>query len=217
GGGSALGSPVQQSPGPLWVTPGGTAELSCHLRAHETRVQWYKETADGSLDWIYWSSNRSCPKGKYSGKEEKPGSFSLTISPAEREDSGVYYCSPPTFHPSFGNGTRLVVTSECPAVGGHPPWGAWGGSCPPPSTPFPSPDATQPQLSILLPVDEEEKAGGPPGRIPLLCQLRDLPPGWDRVLWRPGDGEVTGVTAVAVDQQGVLSGWSITWVPAERW
>uniref|UniRef100_A0A8C3KT36 Ig-like domain-containing protein n=1 Tax=Calidris pygmaea TaxID=425635 RepID=A0A8C3KT36_9CHAR len=182
--GSTLGTQVWQSPGQLWVTPGGTAELRCHLRDDDTRAEWYKEKADGSLGWIYRSPNNSHPKGKYSGKKETPGIFSLTIAPAQREDSGVYYCSPQTFHPSFGNGTRLIVTSECPAVGGHPP---------------------------------REEVGDPPGWIPLLCRLRDLPAGWDTVRWQPGDGGVTEVTGVAVDQEGVLNGWSITWVPAERW
>lgn len=86
---------------------------------------------------------------------------------------------------------------------------------PPPSTPFPSLDATEPELSILVPIDAEEP-GQPPATIPLLCHLRHLPSGWDTVRWQPG-GEVTPVTVAAVDEHGVLSGWSITWVSAERW
>ncbi|XP_059688057.1 uncharacterized protein LOC132319985 [Gavia stellata] len=177
---------VQQSPGQLWVLPGETAELSCRVSDHGQHVNWYKEKPDGSFDWIYRSSNYSLPMGRYSGRSKVWQHFSLAISAAQREDSGVYYCSSSTFYPVFGNGTRLVVTN-----------------------------ATEPQLSILVPVDAEEP-GQPPAGIPLLCRLRDLPPGWDTVRWQPGE-EVTPVMAVAVDKHGVLSAWSITWVSAERW
>ncbi|NXN26063.1 KV5AC protein, partial [Nycticryphes semicollaris] len=173
---------IQQSQEQLWVSPGETVELSCHLSDIGLYVNWYKEKPDGSLYWIYQSFNNSSPKGKYSGKSEKEGKISLVISSVQREDSGVYYCSSSGFYPSFGNGTRLIVTN-----------------------------ATEPQLSILVPVDVD-----PPGRIPLLCHLRDLPPGWDTVLWQPG-GEKMAVTAVAMDEQGVLSAWSITWVSAKQW
>ncbi|XP_063213566.1 M1-specific T cell receptor beta chain-like isoform X1 [Chroicocephalus ridibundus] len=189
GGASAEGGRVLQSPGQLWVPPGGTAELSCHVSEISIDVDWYKEKPDGSLHWIYQSSNDSQTKGKYSGKKKEQRDFSLAISPVQREDSGVYYCSSSissTFQPSFGNGTRLVVTN-----------------------------ATEPKLSILVPVDVEEPREVP-ASIPLLCHLRDLPPGWDTVLWQPS-GEVTPVTAAAVDEDGVLSAWSITWVPAEQW
>ncbi|NXN57657.1 KV3AD protein, partial [Rynchops niger] len=189
GGASAEGGRVLQSPGQLWVPPGGTAELSCHVLDISIHVDWYKEKPDGSLHWIYQSSNDSHPKGKYSGKRKKQRDFSLAIGPAQREDSGVYYCSSSissTFYSSFGNGTRLVVTN-----------------------------ATEPELSILVPIDVEEPREVP-ASIPLLCHLRDLPMGWDTVLWQPG-GEVTPVTAAAVDKDGVLSAWSITWVPAEQW
>ncbi|NXV52074.1 TVB5 protein, partial [Uria aalge] len=215
GGASAEGSRVLQSLGQLWVPPGGTAELSCHVSDNRIHVNWYKEKPDGSLHQIYRSSD-SHPKGKYLGKRKKQGDFSLVIGPAQREDSGVYYCSSSIssiFCPSFGNGTRLVVTSERPA--GHPAAGDIPGEvCATPSTCFPSLDATEPELSILVPVDVEEPREVP-ASIPLLCHLRDLPPGWDTVLWQPG-GEVTPVTAAAVDEDGVLSAWSITWVPAER-
>ncbi|NXV22404.1 TVB5 protein, partial [Cepphus grylle] len=217
GGASAEGSRVLQSPGQLWVPPGGTAELSCHVSDIRIHVDWYKEKLDGSLHWIYRNADDSCPKGKYSGKRKKQQDFSLAISPAQREDSGVYYCSSSIssiFYPSFGNGTRLVVTSERPA--GHPAAGDIRGEvCATPSTRFPSLDATEPELSILVPVDVEEPREVP-ASIPLLCHLRNLPLGWDTVLWQPG-GEVTPVTGVAVDEDGVLSAWSITWVPAERW
>ncbi|KAM6234279.1 uncharacterized protein LJ264_014157 isoform 1-T1 [Porphyrio hochstetteri] len=77
------------------------------------------------------------------------------------------------------------------------------------------PDATEPQLSILVPVGTEEP-GQPLATFPLLCHLHDIPAGWDTVRWQPG-GEVTPVMAAAVDEHGVLSAWSITWVSAERW
>ncbi|NXW36674.1 KV3AD protein, partial [Phaetusa simplex] len=189
GGASAERGRLLQSPGQLWVPPGGTAELSCHVLDISIRVDWYKEKPDGSLHWIYQSSNESRPKGKYSGKRTSQRDFSLAISPTQREDSGVYYCSSSissTFYFSFGNGTRLIVTN-----------------------------ATEPELSILVPVDVEEPREVP-ASIPLLCHLRDLPPGWDVVVWQPG-GESTPVTAAAMDEDGVLSAWSITWVPAERW
>ena len=86
---------------------------------------------------------------------------------------------------------------------------------PSPSTHFPSLDATEPKLSILVPVDAEEP-GQPSASIPLLCHLHDLPLGWDSVRWQPG-GEVKPVTAAGMDERGVLSAWSITWVSAERW
>ncbi|XP_050768181.1 M1-specific T cell receptor beta chain-like [Gymnogyps californianus] len=177
---------VQQSPRQLWVLPGETAELSCRISDHSQSVNWYKEKLDGSLYWIYQSSNYSSLVGKYSGRKETRGNFSLAIGLAQREDSGVYYCSSPAFHPLFGDGTRLVVT-----------------------------DATEPKLSILVPVDAEEP-GQPSASIPLLCHLHDLPLGWDSVRWQPG-GEVTPVTAVGMDERGILSAWSITWVSAERW
>ncbi|KAM6037797.1 uncharacterized protein LJ206_000082 [Theristicus caerulescens] len=186
GGASAAGRGVQQSPEQLWVLPGQTANLSCRVLEYSSYVNWYKEKPDGSLQWIYQSSRFSSLKGKYSGRMEKENHFFLAISPAQREDSGVYYCSFHTFFPSFGNGTRLVVT-----------------------------DATQPQLSILVPADAEEP-GQPLATIPLLCRLHDLPPGWDTVRWQPG-GQETPVTAAAVDEHGVFSAWSITWVPAEQW
>ncbi|NXL01896.1 KV1 protein, partial [Mesembrinibis cayennensis] len=214
GGASAAGRGVQQSPEQLWVLPGQTANLSCRVLEHSSHVNWYKEQPDGSLQWIYQSSRFSSLKGKYSGRMEKENHFFLAISPAQREDSGVYYCSFYTFFPSFGNGTRLVVTGECPAVArrlGTSP----GRFLPPRGTHFPSLDATQPQLSILVPVDAEEP-GQSLATIPLLCHLHDLPPGWDTVRWQPG-GQETPVMAAAVDEHGVLSAWSITWVPAEQW
>ncbi|NXN66041.1 KV3AB protein, partial [Himantopus himantopus] len=182
GGASAEGRRVQQSPGELWVLPGETAVLRCHILEYSTFVNWYKEKPDGSLFWINQSLSNSRPVGKYPGRSD----FSLTISPAQREDSGVYYCSFSTFYPLFGNGTRLVVTN-----------------------------ATEPELSILVPIDAEE-TGQPPASIPLLCHLHDLPSGWDTVRWQPG-GEATPVMAAAVDKHGVLSAWSITWISAERW
>ncbi|NWS63307.1 KV1 protein, partial [Chunga burmeisteri] len=186
GAAAAEGRRVQQSPGHLWVLPGETAELSCRLSDRGRDANWYKEKPGGGLYWIYRSTSYARSMGKYSGKRETEGNFSLVISPAQREDSGVYYCTSTAYYPSFGAGTRLVVT-----------------------------DATQPKLSLLVPIDAEEP-GQPPARIPLLCHLRDLPAGWDAVRWQPG-GEVTPVTAAAVDEHGGLSAWSIAWVSAEGW
>ncbi|XP_029881269.2 uncharacterized protein LOC115345893 [Aquila chrysaetos chrysaetos] len=177
---------VQQSPGQLWVLPGETAELSCRVLDHSQYVNWYKERPDGSLYWIYRNLNYPSSAGKYSGRSETWGSFSFTISSVQREDSGVYYCSSSNFYTLFGDRTRLVVTN-----------------------------ASEPKLSILVPIDAEEP-GQPLASIPLLCHLHDLPPGWDTVRWQPG-GEVTPVTAATVDKHGILSAWSITWVSAKRW
>ncbi|XP_074709360.1 immunoglobulin lambda-1 light chain-like [Strix uralensis] len=183
GAASAEGRWVQQRQRQLWVRPGETAELSCHTSHASNSVFWYKEKPDGVLYWIYRSPEFSFTKEKYLGRKKTQWIFSLSISPVQREDSGVYYCSSSDFFPLFGNGTRLIVTN-----------------------------ATEPELSILVPVDAEQ----PPADIPLLCHLRDLPRGWDTVRWQPG-GKVTPVTASAVDEHGVLSAWSITWVPAEHW
>uniref|UniRef100_A0A8B9NDN4 Ig-like domain-containing protein n=1 Tax=Accipiter nisus TaxID=211598 RepID=A0A8B9NDN4_9AVES len=180
------GRNVQQSPRQLWVLPGETAELSCRVSDHSQYVNWYKEKPDGSLDWIYRNLNYISPGRKYSGRSETRGSFSFTISSVQREDSGVYYCSSSNVYTLFGDGTRLVVTN-----------------------------ASEPKLSILVPVDVEEPRQ-PLTSIPLLCHLHDLPPGWDTVRWQPG-GEVTPVTAATVDKDGVLSAWSIAWVSAEWW
>ncbi|NXD87887.1 TVB72 protein, partial [Halcyon senegalensis] len=187
GGASAEGKRVQQSPEQLWVLPGEAAELNCPISHHRSAVDWYKEKPDGGLYWIYRSSDYSPPSGRYSGRVETGGNVSLTISSTRREDSGVYFCSLSTFSPQFGDGTRLIVT-----------------------------DATEPELSILVPVDTAEP-GQPPAAIPLLCHLRDVPRGWDTVSWQPG-GDVARVTRVtALDEHGVLNAWSIAWVSAERW
>ncbi|NXT93378.1 KV5AF protein, partial [Anhinga rufa] len=214
GGAAAEGRQVQQSPAQLWARPGDTVELSCRVLDQSSYVNWYKEKPDGSLNWSYRSFHDSSLERKYLGRREKYKYFSLTISSVRREDSGVYYCSSSEFYPSFGDGTRLIVTSECPAgrtAAGDIPREV----CATPDTPFPSLDATQPQLSILVPVDAEEP-GQPLSSIPLLCRLHDPPQGWDTVRWQPG-GEETPVTVTAMDERGVFSAWSITWVPAKQW
>ncbi|NXV74147.1 KV6A7 protein, partial [Atlantisia rogersi] len=211
GGVSAQVGWVQQSPGQLRVLPGDTAEMNCCSSLYDSNVHWYREKPDGSLERIYRSRPQSIPKGRYSGGMKPDQTRFLTISPAQREDSGVYYCSSSGINPVFGSGTRLVVSSEChPAAGDIP-----GEVCVPPHTPCPFSDATEPQLSILVPVGTEE-AGQPPATFPLLCHLHDIPAGWDTVRWQPG-GDVTPVMAAAVDEHGVLSAWSITWVSAEHW
>lgn len=93
------------------------AELSCRISDNSQYVNWYKEKPDGSLDWIYQNLKYTSSGRKYSGRSETQGSFSFTISSVQREDSGVYYCSSSDIYTLFGDGTRLVVTSECPA--GH--------------------------------------------------------------------------------------------------
>ncbi|NXV79305.1 KV6A9 protein, partial [Atlantisia rogersi] len=186
GGVSAQAGWVQQSPGQLWVLPGDTAKFSCHISEYRSYVDWYKEKLDGSLERIYRSAHLSSPRGKYSGRNITGKNFFLAISPAQREDSGVYYCSYFNIPLEFGSGTRLVVSS-----------------------------ATEPQLFILVPIGAEEP-GQPPATFPLLCHLHDIPAGWDTVRWQPG-GDVTPMMAAAVDEHGVLSAWSITWVSAEHW
>ncbi|KAF1667358.1 hypothetical protein FQA23_0007224, partial [Aptenodytes patagonicus] len=174
-----------EAPGRLWVLPGETAEPSCRVLDYSQRVNWYKEKPDGSLCWIYQSSDYSPPVGKSSGRRETRWNFSLAIG--HRRIPGFITAAPPASTPMFGDGTRLVVTDA----------------------------TTEPQLSILVPVDAEEP-GQPPAVIPLLCRLHDLPRGWDTVRWQP-TGEETPVTAAVVEERGVLSAWSITRVSAERW
>ncbi|XP_064032047.1 immunoglobulin kappa light chain-like isoform X2 [Pogoniulus pusillus] len=178
---------IQQSPGEVWARPGQEVKLSCRGAGYEPWASWYKEQPDGALRRLLLRSAPSPPGQRSSARMEKLGSFSLTLSPVRREDSGVYYCSFfSAVRARFGAGTRLIVT-----------------------------DATQPKLSILVPADSEEP-GQPPAHVPLLCHLRDVPPGWHTVQWQPS-GAVTAVTAVTVDNQSVPSAWSITWLPAERW
>uniref|UniRef100_A0A493TC34 Ig-like domain-containing protein n=1 Tax=Anas platyrhynchos platyrhynchos TaxID=8840 RepID=A0A493TC34_ANAPP len=122
---------IQQSPAELWLPPGATAELNCSISGSTDRASWYREKPDGSLEWIYWSAAASKPNGKYSGMMRAWGIFSLSISDVQREDSGYYYCTSSVLYSQFGNGTRLLVTSECGSVWrcwGHPwghPWGHW--------------------------------------------------------------------------------------------
>ncbi|NXV72865.1 KV6AA protein, partial [Atlantisia rogersi] len=156
GGVSAQAGWVQQSPGQLWVLPGHTAEMNCCSSLSESNIHWYREKTDGSLVWIYWSSSSLSQKGKYSFGKKSDQTHFFAISPAQREDSGVYYCSSSGIAPVFGSGTRLVVSN-----------------------------ATEPQLSILVPVGAEEPRQ-PPATFPLLCHLHDIPAGWDTVRWQPG-------------------------------
>ncbi|NXI64594.1 KV5AD protein, partial [Anseranas semipalmata] len=184
GAAAAAGPWIQQSHGQLRLHPGEVAELSCNTSNSTWGVNWYREKPDGSLAWIYRSSKYSTAKGKYSGAMRAQGLFSLNISAVQQEDTGFYYCSPSILYPSFGDRTRLVVT-----------------------------DATEPKLSILVPVDVEER-GQPLDVVPLLCHLYDLPAGWDTIRWHHGGD--TPVVAAAVAEHGVLSAWSLTWVSAEQ-
>ncbi|XP_032060204.1 immunoglobulin kappa light chain-like [Aythya fuligula] len=129
---------IQQSPAQLWLHPGATAELSCSISGNPEHANWYREKPDGSLEWIYWSAKASKPKERYSGTMRAQGIFSLSISNVQREDSGYYYCTSFVLHSQFGNGTRLLVT-----------------------------DASEPKVSLLVPVDTEE----PSDVVPLLCHL----------------------------------------------
>uniref|UniRef100_A0A8B9D9H6 Ig-like domain-containing protein n=1 Tax=Anser cygnoides TaxID=8845 RepID=A0A8B9D9H6_ANSCY len=159
-----------EDPAQLWLPPGATAELSCNISGSPWGANWYREKPDGSLEWIYQSSETSKPKGRYSGTVRALGFFSFNISDVQREDSGSYYCTSSVSHSHFGDGTRLLVTGER--------------------------DATEPKLSILVPVDAEE----PSDVVPLLCHLHDLPRGWDTVRWH--HGRDTPATAEAVDERG---------------
>lgn len=82
-----------------------------------------------------------------------------------------------------------------------------------PLSPLPA-DATEPTLSILLPVDADLREP-PLAAIPLLCFLYDVPEGWDAVGWQHSNGSL--VTAASMDERGVLSAWSLAWLTAERW
>ncbi|XP_068519348.1 M1-specific T cell receptor beta chain-like isoform X2 [Anas acuta] len=140
---------IQESPAQLWLSPGATAELSCNISGSTDRANWYREKPDGSLEWIYESTAASKPKGKYSGMMRARGIFPLNISNVQREDSGYYYCTSSVSHSQFGKGTRLLVT-----------------------------DASEPKLSILVPVDTEE----PSDFVSLLCHL----PGAWNLTWVSG-------------------------------
>ena len=83
-----------------------------------------------------------------------------------------------------------------------------------PSVPPLPADATEPTLSILLPLDAELREP-PRAAIPLLCHLYDAPKGWDTVRWHHGN--VSPVMATSMDGRGVLSAWSLTWLTAEQW
>uniref|UniRef100_A0A8B9UEN8 Ig-like domain-containing protein n=1 Tax=Anas zonorhyncha TaxID=75864 RepID=A0A8B9UEN8_9AVES len=170
---------IQQSPAELWLSPGETAELNCNISGSPERANWYREKPDGSLEWIYWSTAASKPEGRYSGMMRARGIFPLNISNVQREDSGYYYCTSSVSHSQFGKGTRLLVTN-----------------------------ASEPKVSILVPVDTEE----PSDFVPLLCQL---PSGWDTVRWQ--HGRDTPVTAMDEDELGVPGAWNLTWVSAEHW
>ncbi|XP_048785209.1 tyrosine-protein kinase receptor TYRO3-like [Lagopus muta] len=181
---------IRQSPAQLWVRPGRTAELNCSTdsgwnASRHRAVNWYREQPGSRLQFIYQSSNSPRSDGKYSGMRRAEGLFSLHISSAQKEDSGFYYCASTTHPSEFGDGTRLVVT-----------------------------DATEPTLSILLPVDADLREP-PLAAIPLLCHLYDVPEGWDAVGWQHSNGSL--VTAASMDERGVLSAWSLAWLTAERW
>lgn len=122
---------------------------------------------------------------------------------------GLITAPPPCRTPTSGTGPGSSSQVSAAACGG-------AGDTPgdiPGDTGFSHPllDATEPKLSILVPVDAEE----PSDVVPLLCHLHDLPRGWDTVRWH--HGRDTPVTAEAVDERGVLGAWSLTWVSAEHW
>lgn len=181
---------IRQSPAQLWVRPGRTAELNCSTDSgwnvdRHRAVSWYREQPGSRLQFIYPSPDSSRSEGKYSQMRRAKGLFSFYINSAQREDSGFYYCASTSEPFEFGDGTRLVVT-----------------------------DATEPTLSILLPLDAELREP-PRAAIPLLCHLYDAPKGWDTVRWHHGN--VSPVMATSMDGRGVLSAWSLTWLTAEQW
>lgn len=98
--------------------------------------------------------------------------------------------------------------------GGHSSVLQGCGTATTPSVPPLPADATEPTLSILLPLDAELREP-PRAAIPLLCHLYDAPKGWDTVRWHHGN--VSPVTATSMDGRGVLSAWSLTWLTAEQW
>ncbi|KYO21580.1 Ig heavy chain Mem5-like [Alligator mississippiensis] len=151
---SEKGVLILQRPTQLFLASGGTAQLKCSILGNEWRVAWYKEQPGGSLHGVYHSSEFAKPVGRYSGTRHKTTKqFSLVIEHLQREDAGIYYCSPSGFNlGSFGDGTRLIVT-----------------------------DAPQPSLAILAPPPSEE--ADIPGPVPVLCLLSPHALGWKTTLW----------------------------------
>eukprot|EP00075_Anas_platyrhynchos_P011159 XP_027300412.1 uncharacterized protein LOC113839892 [Anas platyrhynchos] len=119
---------------------------------------------------------------------------------------GIITAPPPCCTPSLGTGPGSSSQVSVAACGG-------AGDIPgdiPGDTGFSHSlsDASEPKVSILVPVDTEE----PSDFVPLLCQL---PSGWDTVRWQ--HGRDTPVTAMDEDELGVPGAWNLTWVSAEHW
>ncbi|XP_075763765.1 immunoglobulin gamma-1 heavy chain-like [Pelodiscus sinensis] len=180
---------IQQSPAQIVLAPGNIARIYCKLSTGSAYVYWYKELQNGSLHGIFRSYKNAPSDGKYSSEvNEASNTFSLNITDAQRNDSGVYYCGLAAYaYPNFGSGTRLIVT-----------------------------DASEPRLSVLVPSTQEDAE--PPQDVPLLCLLSDSTPAWSNVLWDTGEGALEGqADSGAIDGDGIYSVWSLTTIPYETW
>ncbi|XP_014426559.2 immunoglobulin gamma-1 heavy chain-like isoform X2 [Pelodiscus sinensis] len=180
---------IQQSPAQIVLAPGNTARIGCKLSTRRAYVYWYKELQNGSLHGIFQSYKNAPSDGKYSSEvNEASDTFSLIITDAQRNDSGVYYCGLAAYaYPNFGSGTRLIVT-----------------------------DASEPRLSVLVPSTQKDAEHRQ--NVPLLFLLSDSTPSWSNVLWDTGEGASVGQTdSGAIDGDGIYSVWSLMTIPYKRW
>uniref|UniRef100_A0A8C9EPP4 Ig-like domain-containing protein n=1 Tax=Pavo cristatus TaxID=9049 RepID=A0A8C9EPP4_PAVCR len=180
---------IRQSPAQLWVRPGHTAELNCSTDGG-WNAGWHR-----AVSWY----------------REQPGSRlrfiyrSSNSSPSDGKYSGMrraeglfsLYISAVRREDS---GFYYCSSTVYPFEFGD-------------GTRLVVTDAAEPALFILLPVDADLHEP-PPAAIPLLCHLYDVPEGWDVVGWHRGNA--SPVTATSMDERGVLSTWSLTWLTAER-
>ncbi|XP_031412771.1 tyrosine-protein kinase receptor TYRO3-like, partial [Meleagris gallopavo] len=180
---------IRQSPARLWVRPGHTAELNC------TDSGWNVDQ-HRAVNWY----------------REQPGSrlqFIYQSSNSSRSDgkysgmrraNGLF-----SLHISSvqkeDSGFYYCASTTHPFEFGD-------------STRLVVTDAVEPTLSILLPVDADLREP-PSAAIPLLCHLYDVPEGWDVVGWQHSNASL--VTATSLDERGILSAWSLTWLTAEQW
>ncbi|XP_059574139.1 T-cell surface glycoprotein CD8 beta chain-like isoform X1 [Alligator mississippiensis] len=164
---------LQQSPGEIWTTPGQAAELNCTVSYRRSSVYWYKESQDGSLQWVAETAKHGSAEGRYLSEVSSSGKmFSLVINKLQEEDSGVYYCTlDVSTHADFGNGTRLIVS-----------------------------DTPQPSLAILVPSPAEEAEL--PDPVPLLCLLSPHAGDWGAALWDAREESPGKADAGAQDRAG---------------
>ncbi|XP_059575072.1 T-cell surface glycoprotein CD8 beta chain-like [Alligator mississippiensis] len=167
---------LQQNPAEIWTTSGHTVQMDCTVLYEDSRVSWYKEHQDGSLQCVAQTGKPVPAKGRYSSKVSGAGkTVSLVIRDLQEEDSGLYYCAVNTFtYAGFGNGTRLIIS-----------------------------DVAQPSLAILAPSPKEEAEL--PDPVPLLCLLSPQAQGWGAPLWDLGEGSPGQADSGAQDGEGAWS------------